>query len=138
MARSSASFGVLLYAIHLLCRPKSLATQRATQVMPSSITSKLAELRTNARKLLPRLISNSPSPAKNCNGQAASPIFSILPAELRQLIWEATFQGRKVHVQWDGRRFNGIRCKVSDIDDFSLDNHEVCAKEGRWSATDRG
>lgn len=114
-------------------------TSRHLAPSPSTITAMMPSLSyhrllTNARKLVP-FLPPKPISLRMAKEQDASLLYSRLPPELRQMIWETYFRGHAVHVilHVSSKRLRGKECLTWETWDpdtnFKRGPHSVPCRE---------
>lgn len=84
---------------------------------------------TTARNLLP-FIPPAPISSHRAKQQDASLLYSHLPPELRQMIWETYFRGHAVHIHRSRQRLRARECLKWDADDVLAQgpHFDVCTQ----------
>lgn len=97
------------------------------QGMRAPADSPFAVLNTRRR----RRLTDVDSTARKSYDQTGGPLFSKLPAELRQLIWQACIGGQRIHYYLHVGQLRSVNCLFQYSDNFSIDSHEDCWKHGQ-------
>ncbi|CRK12271.1 hypothetical protein BN1708_010414 [Verticillium longisporum] len=104
-----------------------------------STPSSFQKLMTKARHIVPFLHPLPISP-RFAEEQEASPLYSQLPVEVRQMIWQSFFgENHAVHIYLSRKRIRAKECTQIDLEDMSTwgpHYRGVCSQLGTRSQCD--
>lgn len=120
--------GILFFLILVMCFPTNIrgrcsgieptntVPSRLRQPSPSTLksiamspTSRRRKILTQVRRLIP-FLSPAPISSHKAKQQDASPLYSRLPPELRQIIWEIYFRWHIVHISYSRGKLRAVEC----------------------------